>query len=395
MIKVNTNYKYLKESYLFAEIENRTNAFVKKYPKEKILRLGVGDVTQPLCDSVISALHLAVEDQSKKETFHGYVNECGMYEFRNAVSDYYKLNDVTLETDEIFASSGAGDDLGDILDLFSPDNTVIIPEPTYPAYVDTNIMAGHKIIHLPTFAENGFVPLPNEKIEGDIIYLCSPNNPTGTGYDRLSLSKWVNYANKRKAIIIFDAAYEAFIEDDNVPHSIYEIEGSKNCAIEICSFSKTAGFTGMRLGYTVVPKNLVFGGVSLNKMWVRNRTTKTNGISYILQKAGVAAISPEGREKTKRIISIYKANAKVLTDALDKCNVEYFGGRNAPYIWMKCPYNMDSWEFFDYLLYGAKIIGTPGDGFGECGKNYFRLSTFGDADDTILAAKRLVELLSK
>ncbi len=395
MIRINRNYEKLKDSYLFSEIASRSKEYKSKHPDEHLLLLGVGDVTQPLVKPVIDALKTAVDDQSNKETFHGYVPECGMEEFRQAVADYYKNFGVSLSLDEIFSSSGAGDDLGDVLDLFSADNKALIPEPTYPAYVDTNIMAGHNVIHLPTYAENGFVPLPDGKADADIIYLCSPNNPTGAAYSRSVLKKWVDYALEKQSIIIFDAAYESFIQDDDVPHSIYEIDGSRKCTIEICSLSKTAGFTGMRCGYTVVPKDLTVDGISLNKMWVRNRTTKTNGISYVLQKAAIAALSKDGKEQCTKTLNIYRKNAEVIMNALDKCGIRYFGGKNAPYIWMECPLGMDSWSFFDYMLENAKIVGTPGEGFGTCGRSYFRLSAFGNPEDTALAAERICKLFAE
>ncbi len=389
MIQLNKHYANLRESYLFAETAQRRDAYRRAHPDQKLLLLGVGDVTQPLCEKVTTALHMAVDKQAKKETFHGYMPECGADNFKEAITAYYAQRGVYLEKDEVFPSSGASDTLGDILDLFSADNTALIPEPTYPAYVDANIMAGHRIVHLPTTAETGFVPQPDESIQADIVYLCSPNNPTGAVYDRAILTKWVNYALSKQAVIIFDAAYEAFIEEDHVPHSIYEIEGACRCAVEICSLSKTAGFTGMRCGYTIVPKSLVFDGVSLNKMWVRNRTTKTNGVSYLLQEAGVAALSAEGQRQFKETLMIYKNNAKVIMKALDECRIRYCGGKNAPYIWMECPQGMDSWAFFDYLLNQVQIVGTPGEGFGSCGKHYFRLSSFGDPADTVLAGERL------
>ena len=395
MAGINKNYKKLKSSYLFYNIEQRVKKFKSDHPNEHLLLLGVGDVTQPLCEEVINSLYSAVKDQSEKETFHGYMPECGAEEYLKAISKYYAARGVLLDTKEIFASSGAGDDLGDVMDLFSSDNTALIAEPTYPAYVDTNIMAGHSIIHLPSGPENGFVPMPDNNLKGDIIYICSPNNPTGAVYGKEALKAWVDYANEHQSVIIFDAAYEAFITDSDIPHSIYEIEGSKSCAIEISSLSKTAGFTGMRCGYTVIPKELIRDGMSLNDMWVRNRTTKTNGISYILQKAAAAVFTEKGQAEIKNILKIYKNNAKVLMDALDECDIPYYGGRNAPYIWMKCPDNMGSWEFFDYLLNNIHIVGTPGEGFGKCGESYFRLSAFGDPFDTAKAAERIVNEYKK
>ncbi|MEE1025230.1 MAG: LL-diaminopimelate aminotransferase, partial [Acutalibacteraceae bacterium] len=292
-------------------------------------------------------------------------------------------------------SSGASDELGDILDLFGRDKTVMIMEPAYPAYVDANIMSGNNIIRLAAGKDNGFLPMPDESKRADVIYICSPNNPTGAVYDRERLQKWVDYAIKTDAIILFDAAYEAFIEEDELPHSIFELKGSKSCAIEICSLSKTAGFTGTRCGYTVIPKELIRGGKELNAMWVRNRTTKTNGVSYIIQKGASAIFTSQGQEQIHNNIKVYKNNAALLMEALDSLGIWYTGGKNAPYIWMKCPDDMGSWEFFDYLLNEIQVVGTPGEGFGSCGEGYFRFSTFGSPEDTQEAAKRLVSLLSK
>lgn len=395
MINLNEHYSELKSSYLFYNIAQKTNAYLQKNPNTHLLRLGIGDVTLPLCKTVVEALHKAVDDQGYKETFHGYMPECGADFYKKAIKDYYSLRNVDLSTEEIFASSGASDELGDILDLFSSNNTTLIMEPAYPAYVDANVIAGHKIIHLPSSKDNGFTPSPDYSIKADIIYICSPNNPTGAVFTKEKLSEWVEYANKNNSVIIFDAAYEAFIEDDEIPHSIYEIENSKKCAIEISSLSKTAGFTGTRCGYTVIPKDLAFNGMNLNEMWVRNRTTKTNGVSYIIQKGAAAVFTASGQKEIKENILKYKQNAKVLMQALDECGIWYCGGKNAPYIWFKCPNNMGSWETFDLLLNKGKIVGTPGEGFGKCGDGFFRLSSFGNKEDTVEAAKRLVELFKK
>ena len=395
MINLNEHYSELKSSYLFYNIAQKTNAYLQKNPNTHLLRLGIGDVTLPLCKTVVEALHKAVDDQGNKETFHGYMPECGADFYKKAIKDYYSLRNVDLSTEEIFASSGASDELGDILDLFSSNNTTLIMEPAYPAYVDANVIAGHKIIHLPSSKDNGFTPSPDYSIKADIIYICSPNNPTGAVFTKEKLSEWVEYANKNNSVIIFDAAYEAFIEDDEIPHSIYEIENSKKCAIEISSLSKTAGFTGTRCGYTVRPKDLAFNGMNLNEMWVRNRTTKTNGVSYIIQKGAAAVFTASGQKEIKENILKYKQNAKVLMQALDECGIWYCGGKNAPYIWFKCPNNMGSWETFDLLLNKGKIVGTPGEGFGKCGDGFFRLSSFGNKEDTVEAAKRLVELFKK
>ena len=395
MIKPNMHYANLKDSYLFYNIGQKTKAYLAENPDKKLLRLGIGDVSLPLCDAVIKELHSAVEDQATKENFHGYMPECGAPFLREAIADYYKKRGVVLSPEEVFVSSGASDELGDILDLFDRESSCLVIEPAYPAYVDANIMAGRNIVHLSSGKENGFLPTPNEDIKADIIYICSPNNPTGAVFSKEQLKAWVDFANENGSIILFDAAYEAFIEDETLPHSIFELEGAEKCAIEICSLSKTAGFTGTRLGYTVISKSLERNGMNLNDMWVRNRTTKTNGVSYIIQKGGAAVFTDEGRCQINENIKIYKENAKVLMQALDKLGIWYCGGKNAPYIWLKCPNGMGSWEFFDYLLKEIQVVGTPGEGFGECGEGYFRFSTFGSPEDTKEAAKRLCELLKQ
>ena len=393
MMIPNRHYAELKDSYLFYHIAQKTKAYLSEHPGAKLYRLGIGDVTLPLCNAVIEALHQAVDDQASQERFHGYMPECGADFLREAIAGYYAQRNVRLSADEIFVSSGASDELGDILDLFDRSNTAMIIEPAYPAYVDANIMAGRKIVHLPSDCSNGFLPEPNPSSEADLLYICSPNNPTGAVFDRAQLQKWVDYANAHGSIILFDAAYEAFIEQPGLPHSIFEIEGAKTCAIEICSLSKTAGFTGTRLGYTVIPKKLARGDMNMNDMWVRNRTTKTNGVSYIIQKGGAAVFTPEGQREIHQNIQLYKQNAKMLMQTLDALNVWYCGGKNAPYIWMKCPDGLGSWDFFDLLLNRIQVIGTPGEGFGACGEGYFRFSTFGSPEDTQEAAKRLYELL--
>ena len=391
----NTNYSNLKDSYLFYNIARKTKAYLKENPDKRLYRMGIGDVSLPLVPAVIDALHEAVNDQATKDNFHGYMPECGDPFLRERIADYYAQRDVQLSAQEVFVSSGASDELGDILDLFGRDKTVMIMEPAYPAYVDANVMSGNTIVHISAGEENGFLPLPDESQKADVIYICSPNNPTGAVFDRNGLQSWVDYANKTDAVILFDAAYEAFIEEDDLPHSIFEISGARTCAIEICSLSKTAGFTGTRCGYTVIPKDLTRGGMNLNDMWVRNRTTKTNGVSYIIQKGAAAIFTPEGQQQIHQNIAIYKNNAKILMDALDKLGIWYTGGKNAPYIWMKCPDGMGSWEFFDYILNEIQVVGTPGEGFGACGEGYFRFSTFGSPEDTKTAAQRLIELLSK
>ena len=394
MIKPNMHYSELKDSYLFYNIAQKTKAYLEEHPDKYLYRMGIGDVSLPLCKSVIEALHEAVDDQAKKSSFHGYMPECGAGFLQAVIAEYYAKRGVELEQDEVFVSSGASDELGDILDLFSRESTALVIEPAYPAYVDANVMAGRKIVHLASGKENGFLPEPDEDMEADLLYICSPNNPTGAVFNREQLKKWVDFANARNAVILFDAAYEAFIEDEELPHSIFEIEGARTCAIEICSLSKTAGFTGTRLGYTIVPKALWREGMNLNKMWVRNRTTKTNGVSYIIQKGAAAVFTEQGQKEIHENIQVYKNNAKVLMEALDALGIWYCGGKNAPYIWMKCPAGMSSWEFFDYLLKEIQVVGTPGEGFGACGEGYFRFSTFGSPEDTKEAAKRLQTLLS-
>ena len=395
MITPNTNYANLKDSYLFYNIAQKTKAYLQANPDKHLYRMGIGDVSLPLCDAVIAALHEAVDDQASKSNVHGYMPECGAAFLREAIAGYYAEKGVQLAADEVFVSSGASDELGDILDLFDRSSTALVIEPAYPAYVDANVMAGRNIVHLASGRENGFLPEPDDSIKADILYICSPNNPTGAVFSREKLQAWVDYANKNGAVILFDAAYEAFIEEPELPHSIFELEGARTCAIEVCSLSKTAGFTGTRLGYTVIPKELVRQNMNFNEMWVRNRTTKTNGVSYIIQKGGAAVFTPEGQKQIHDNIKVYKNNAKCLMKALDELGIWYCGGKNAPYIWMKCPDNMTSWEFFDYLLNEIQVVGTPGEGFGKCGEGYFRFSTFGSPEDTKEAANRLVRLLGK
>ena len=393
MLTPNRHYSELQDSYLFARIAEKTKAYLVENPDRRLLRMGIGDVSQPLCPAVIRALHAAVEDQAVKERFQGYLPECGAPFLREAIARHYGLRGISLSPEEVFVSSGASDELGHILDLFDPSSPALIPEPAYPAYVDATVLAGRRIIHLPTSREDGFRPSPEKAEEGELIYLCSPNNPTGAVLDRRELKAWVDWANARGAVILFDAAYEAFIRDPEIPHSIFEIEGARECAIEICSLSKTAGFTGTRLGYTIIPRELKRGGMELNAMWVRNRTTKSNGVSYILQRGGEAVFTPEGQEQVKETLAIYQGNAKRMAETLDRLGIWYTGGRNAPYIWMQCPKGFTSWAFFDILLHEIQVVGTPGEGFGACGEGYFRFSAFGSPEDTREAMARLEELL--
>ncbi len=393
MMTPNLHYADLKDSYLFYNIAQKIKAYQQAFPDKKLYRMGIGDVSLPLCDAVIQALHSAVEDQADKERFHGYMPECGALFLRDAIAAYYVSRGVQVDSQEVFVSSGASDELGDILDLFDRDCSAMVIEPAYPAYVDANVMAGRRIYHLAADEGNGFLPGPPQDLVADILYICSPGNPTGAAFTRAQLQAWVDYANAHGSVILFDAAYEAFIEEEDLPHSIFELPGARTCAIEICSLSKTAGFTGTRLGYTVIPMELKRKGMDLNAMWVRNRTTKTNGVSYIIQKGGAAIFTPEGQRQIRQNIAFYKENARVLMQALDHLGIWYCGGKNAPYLWMKCPNGMGSWEFFDYLLTQIQVVGTPGEGFGPCGEGYFRFSTFGSAEDTREAAARLTQLL--
>ena len=395
MASMNHHYTELQDSYLFRTIDAKVADYRAVHPDADLLKLGIGDVTLPLPPAVIQALHQAVDDQAVKETFEGYQAEVGAPFFRQAVQDYYARNGVELEQAEIFVSSGAKDDLADLLDIFSRGMTALVLEPAYPAYVDANVISGNKLVHLPSSAEDDFAPYPDPSIDADIVYLCSPNNPTGATYTAEKLQAWVEWARQKQAVIVFDAAYESFIQDPTIPHSIYAIKGAKECAIEVCSLSKTAGFTGTRAGYTVVPKALVREGLELNALWVRNRTTKTNGISYVLQKAAAAALSPEGQAQCAANVAVYQENARVLMEALDGAGVWYSGGKNAPYVWMRCPGGLTSWEFFDKLLEEEQVVGTPGSGFGQCGEGYFRLTAFNTPENTREAAKRLAQLCSR
>ena len=392
-MNVNKNYQNIADSYLFSTIAKKVSEFAQKNPDKKIIKLGIGDVTLPLCKVVVNALKKASEEMGVKETFHGYGPEQGYDFLKSKIQSYYRSNHVALDNDEIFISDGAKSDLGNILDLFDVNNTVLVPDPVYPVYVDTNTMAGRKIVYIDANAENNFLPLPDESIKADIIYICSPNNPTGAVYNKAQLKSWVDYANKNQSIILFDSAYECFITDKELPRSIYEIEGAKSCAIEFCSLSKMAGFTGTRCGYTVVPKALVFNEMSLNKMWLRRQTTKFNGVPYIIQRGAEAVFTEEGQKEIKENLNYYKENAKIIADTLKRHNIWHIGGQHSPYIWLKCPNNMTSWEFFDYLLNNVQIVGTPGSGFGKNGEGYFRLTSFGSRENTLEAVKRLDEFL--
>ena len=393
-MKVNKHYAQLEESYLFSNIAHKVADYQAAHPDADIIRLGIGDVTLPLAKSVVEALHAASEEQGHKETFHGYIpSEQGYPFLREAIRDYYARRSVRLDTAEIFVSDGAKSDLGNLLDLFDVDNTVLVPDPVYPVYVDDNVMAGRPIRYLPATADNGFLPMPGADTAGDIVYLCSPNNPTGATYTREQLKVWVDWANAHDAVILFDAAYECFVTEPGLARSIYEVEGAETCAIEVCSFSKIAGFTGTRCGYTIVPGALLREGMSLNKMWLRRQTTKFNGVAYIVQRAAAAVFSPEGMEQIQQNLDYYRRNAAVIGAALEEADVWYCGGKNSPYLWLKCPDGMTSWQFFDWLLDTAHVVGTPGEGFGACGEGYFRLTAFGDAERTKEAAARIVAAL--
>ena len=393
-MKLNENYLNINDSYLFSTIAKKVAAYQKANPDKKVLRLGIGDVTLPLAPAVISAMHAAVEEMAHKQTFRGYGPEQGYAFLKDAVKDYYKERGVELEQDEIFISDGAKSDLGNILDLFSEDNIVLVPDPVYPVYVDTNVMAGRKIIYMNATAENGFLPMPDYSVDADIIYLCSPNNPTGAAYTKAQLKEWVDYANKKGAVILYDAAYECFVSDEELARSIYQVEGAKTCAIEFCSFSKMAGFTGTRCGWTVVPDEIISDGLSANKMWLRRQTTKFNGVPYIVQRAAAAVFTPEGRSQIAENLGYYKKNAKLIADGLKEVGVWFTGGEHSPYIWFRCPGGMKSWEFFDYLLENAQVVGTPGAGFGVNGEGFFRLTAFGSHEVTAEAMERIKKLLA-
>ena len=393
---LNPHYAELNESYLFSTIAHKVADYQKAYPDADIIRLGIGDVTLPLAASVTRAMHDAVEEQAHKETFHGYIpSEQGYGFLREAIRDYYADHGVTLDLSEIFISDGAKSDLGNLLDLFSQDNTVLVPDPVYPVYVDDNVMAGRKILYLPANAENNFLPMPDAAPHADIVYLCSPNNPTGATYTVEQLKAWVRWAKQNDALILFDAAYECFVTEPGLARSIYEVEGAKEVAVEVCSFSKIAGFTGTRCGYTIVPQDIRQGELSLNKMWLRRQTTKFNGVAYVVQRGAAAVFTPEGMREIRENLDYYRRNAAVIAQALDEMGIWYCGGKNSPYIWLRCPNQMDSWAFFDWLLENANVVGTPGEGFGACGQGYFRLTAFGDADRTKEAAQRIKAALAK
>lgn len=400
-MKINCNYLNVSSSYLFSTVAKKVKEYKAANPEKEVITLGIGDVTLPLPCASVTAMKKASDDQSRKETFHGYGEEQGYGFLREAVANYYAKKGVKLDAGEVFISDGAKSDLGNILDLFDEDNTVLVPNPVYPVYVDTNVMAGRKIVYIAGNEQNGFTPMPDFNIHADLIYICSPNNPTGAVYTMAQLESWVDYAHRNNAIILFDSAYEAFVRDKTLPTSIYQIEGARDCAIEFCSLSKTAGFTGTRCGYTVVPFDLKAKGLNakgeeqevlLNKLWVRRQTTKFNGVSYIVQRGAEAVFTDVGMAEAKANIAYYLENAKLLGKALKEMNVWFVGGENSPYIWLKCPNGMKSWDFFDKLLNEANIVGTPGAGFGDNGEGYFRLTAFNTLENTKKAVERLKAL---
>lgn len=400
MARFNENFLELKESYLFSEVAKRVSAFSEKHPERTVIRLGIGDVTLPLGKTVVEAMRSAASEMGKAETFRGYGPEQGYAFLREAIAMHYRGFGVELDIDEIFVSDGAKSDTGNITDLFGKDNTVLIPDPVYPVYVDTNTMNGRNIVYINGTAENDFLPMPDRSVHADIIYICSPNNPTGACYNRAQLREWVDYALENDAVILFDSAYETFVSDDSLPHSIYEIKGAEKCAVEFCSLSKTAGFTGTRCGYTIVPKAITSvtsdgRAMSLNKMWNRRQCTKFNGVPYVIQRAAEAVFSDEGMKEAKAMTAAYMENARIISDTMKELGIRCTGGINSPYIWFECPFGMNSWDFFDYLLENAGVVGTPGAGFGKNGDSWFRLTAFNSRENTVEAMKRSRSLLKK
>ncbi|MBD5111763.1 MAG: LL-diaminopimelate aminotransferase [Ruminococcaceae bacterium] len=401
MAKLNENFSKLKKNYLFVEISKRIKAYSESHPEEakRLIRMGIGDVTRPLAPAVVDAMKKAADEMGVKETFRGYDDLGVGYDFlRNAISDYYKSFGAEVSADEIRVSDGAKSDCGNIVDIFGAGNTVLVTDPAYPVYVDSNIMNGNEVIFADSTEENGFAAMPDSNIKADLIYLCSPNNPTGSVYNKAQLKEWVDYALANNAVIIYDAAYEAFITEADIPRSIYCVEGAKKCAIEICSLSKTAGFTGTRCGYTVVPneliqKDIAGNDVKLADIWQRRQGSKFNGVSYPVQRAAEAVFSPEGQKQCRENIAYYQENARVIAATCDKLGIKYTGGVNSPYIWLKCPNGMGSWDFFDKLLTEIQVVGTPGAGFGKNGDGWFRLTAFGTHEATKEAMERLENLL--
>ena len=398
MAKFNDNFLDLKDSYLFSEVAKRVNTFREKNPEKSVIRLGIGDVTLPLGRTVVEAMRSAAEEMGNAETFRGYGPEQGYDFLRAAIAGHYSKYGVELEADEIFVSDGAKSDTGNITDLFSKDNIVLIPDPVYPVYVDTNTMNGRNIVYINGTAENDFLPMPDRSVHADIIYICSPNNPTGACYNRTQLREWVDYALENDAVILFDSAYESFVSDESLPHSIYETEGAKKCAVEFCSLSKTAGFTGTRCGYTIVPKSITSvtsdgRTMSLNKMWNRRQCTKFNGVPYVIQRAAEAVFTDDGIAEARAMTESYMENARIISETMKELNIRFTGGINSPYIWFECPFGMNSWDFFDFMLEKAGVVGTPGAGFGKNGNNWFRLTAFNSKENTAEAMKRFRSLL--
>lgn len=394
-MKYNTNFNNIAQNYLFAEVADRSSAYAAAHPDKKVLKLGIGDVTLPLAPAVIEAMHKGVEEMAKKETFKGYGPYEGYDFLRSAIKGYYKEIGVEIGMDEIFVSDGAKSDLGNILDIFGTDNTVLVPDPVYPVYVDTNTMAGRKVIFSNATKENGFLPMPDYSVDCDIIYICSPNNPTGAAYSVEQLKEWVKYALEKKAVILYDSAYESFITEKGLARSIFEVEGARECAIEFYSFSKIAGFTGVRCGCTIIPKELGSDGMNANKLWYRRQATKYNGTPYIIQCGAAAVFSKEGMAQIKQNIAYYQKNASIIASCMDDLGIWYTGGKNSPYIWLKCPNNMGSWEFFDLLLNQAQVVGTPGAGFGKNGEGFLRLTAFGSEETTKEAVARIKKILAE
>ncbi len=401
MVTINENFLKLEKNYLFINIAKKVNAFKAANPDAALIRMGIGDVTLPLAPVVVEAMKKGADEMGVKETFKGYEDSGAGYDFlKNAISDYYKSFGADVSADEIRVNDGAKSDCGNIVDIFGDDNVVLITDPAYPVYVDSNRMSGRKVIFADSNEENGFAAMPDDSVHADLIYLCSPNNPTGSVYTKEQLAQWVAYAKREGAIIIFDAAYEAFITDPDLPRSIFQIEGAKECAIEMCSLSKTAGFTGVRCGYTVVPEALKVTAsdgteVSIAQLWGRRQGTKFNGVSYPVQCAAAAVFTEEGQKQIKENIRYYQENAKIIAQTMEELGIKYTGGINSPYIWFKCPNGMGSWEFFDKMLAEIAVVGTPGEGFGKNGDGWFRLTAFGDRDNTIEAMRRFKEMLSK
>ena len=388
-MNINKHYAELADSYLFSTVARKAAAFQKANPDREVIKLSIGDVTLPLAKCVVEAMHKAVDEMGTAEGFHGYGPEQGYDFLKDAVRDYYAGHGVNLKSGEIFISDGAKSDLANVLGLFDVNNTVLVPDPVYPTYVDDNVSDGRKVIYAKCDESNNFLPMPDPNVKADIIYICSPSNPTGAVYTPEQLKVWVDHANATGAVILFDAAYECFVSEPGLARSIFEVEGARTCAIEICSFSKIAGFTGTRCGYTVVPEELEREGRSLHQMWLRRQTTKFNGVPYIVQRGAAAVFTESGMAEIQHNLDYYRRNAQVIGKALEEAGVWFCGGKNSPYLWMKCPGGMTSWEFFDYLLEKTGVVGTPGSGFGPCGEGYFRLTAFGNAEKTKIAAELL------